>query len=157
MKWIIVIMIICTIGSIKSNDGINSTQEVFVSKIEDEWAIDLPEPYKTKSIINYKGFTGEGVSYSVLQYKEEDKRIINQLMRWKEKDNFSKNQVKKCFQFLEEWYSITAEERNEFNRYKQKLSQDYQYYYMKEMDGISYGIFIWLEEDMQMHIIDQTY
>lgn len=157
MKWVIVIVMICAIEGIIVNNEMLYTQEVFVSQIENDWEMDLPEPDKINSILNYKGFLGEGISYTVLQYKEEDKKSIDQLMKWKVKDNFASNQVKKCFQFLEEWYSITPQERNKLNKYKQKLGEDYQYYYIKEVDGVSYVIFIWFENTMEMHIIDQTY
>lgn len=132
--------------------------ETFVGVIEAEWDIDLPDPYRIHDVVSYKGFSGEGISYTVLEYKEQkDIKRINQLIKWGEKDYFVKQQIDKCLKFMDEWYDLTAEESKNLNKYKKKLINGYEYYYIKDTDGISYGVFIWFEEEGEMHIIDHTY
>lgn len=152
-------MALIGIGALLLNNQSKSrTTEVFTETIEKDWDINLPETYEEHKVVRYKGFYGNGVSYIVLKYRNpKDIKVVNQLVKWQAKDSMVQKQVRECFRFLREWYDITIEERRQMTRYRGKLGEDYVYYCFKEADNMSYGIFIWFENDGELHVIDLTY
>lgn len=136
----------------------NRAVEIFTETIEKEWDVDLPQNYEGQKVVRYKGFYGNGVSYIVLKYtNQKDIEEVSQLVEWQPKDSFVQEQIKKSLRFLDEWYDITIEERSRLTKYSDKLDEDYRYYCFKEVDNMSYGVFVWFKHEGELHVIDLTY
>lgn len=150
-----IIVVVIIIGNVKVQ---YKTTEVFTESIEKEWDIDLPQTYTEDKVVRYRGFYGNGVSYIVLKYiNKEEIESISKLVKWRVKDGFVQEQIRECLRFLEEWYDVTIEERNDLLRYTSKLGGEYEYYYTKQRDNMSYGVFVWFKDEGEIHAIEMTY
>lgn len=149
-------LIICLVMMIVSISSIKLPKEVGL--IQEKWSIELPEPAICEEVLGCIGFHGQGISYTILNYRNvKDVQIINKIMRWKKKDSFVQEQIDNCLEFLAEWYEISSDQKRKLGVYKSRLGKEYEYYYMKDIDGLSYGIFIWFQDEGALHVISHTY